>query len=520
MTAGRAGGLVAVVLLAAACGTTVPAGSQSLSSGGQPGSAGQFELGGPAATGTDSGTLENTNTTGGSANGGPVTSSDRSGTAGEAGRPAASQQLPGAPSAGGGGGGSAGAVAHNGFGVTSTTISVAAVYPKGAGAGSEALGASGLDPGDTRAAQQAVADYINKNGGVAGRKLRLVWHEVDSARPRSENEQAACAAFTEDDQVFVLGAGTEITNECARRNNALGLTNGIMSQTSATLRKYPSIIQITGFTVDRAMRVTVNGLARQKYFTPTAKVGVVTWDGSDYRYGVTHGALPALAAAGVKAEVIEIPVPEAYGNLGPTSAAISNAVLKFRSAGVTHVIIMDGAAGTIGPGYLVLEWMHNAESQQWRPTYGLNSNSGFSTMAPNLPPQQMSGSLGVGWVPIADQTPDDQQSWLKTSQAQLCLKIMKDAGQPSSTNNQKTLQFYYCDFFFFLKHSLDRVSGPLNLSTAMAAVNSVGSSYPVLSTFGTEITADKHDGATLARTMQFFSDCTCYRYTSAPQRME
>jgi hypothetical protein len=195
---------------------------------------------------------------------------------------------------------------------------------------------------------------------------------------------------------------------------------------------------------------------------------------------------------------------------------VQNAVLQYRSQGINHVILFDGAAGVNNSGVLVLEWMNGAQSQHWYPKYGLNSTSGFSGLAPDYPKQEMMGSIGVGWTPFLDLAESDYPPSSLSSAAKVCLKVMADSGQTATNNNQRGVQLGLCDYFFFLKQVLDPIKGPLNQSTALAAINAVRGGYPVMSTFSSYIDAQHHDGAATVRNTAFVPSCTCYRYTSAP----
>jgi hypothetical protein len=243
----------------------------------------------------------------------------------------------------------------------------------------------------------------------------------------------------------------------------------------------------------------------------------VTWADPFYTYSIGHGAVPALAAHGLHNVPVQyITAPQSYGDLGATSAAINSAVLKYRGMGINHVIIFDGGAGVTNSSVLVLLWMRDADSQHYTPRYGLNSTSGFSTLAPELPKSQEIGAVGVGWLPGIDLTTADYPDSQLSPRAKLCLKIFKDAGQGAAGNNDKQIQFGYCDAYFYLQHVLDRVKGPLNQQTALAAINASGSSYQPLGTFGINITGGQHDGVQLVRNTAFNAGCNCYRYTSRP----
>ena len=404
----------------------------------------------------------------------------------------------------------------DGPGVTSTTINIAAAYDPDAAAADSALGAANANPGDTKAEETAVINYINAHGGVAHRKLNPIWYKASVSQDANTTYEQACSTWTQDNKVFVLSGGSPILDQCTANEHAIGVLAGAIAlETTAQNRKYPADINLTSVTIDHSMLVTVNGLARQGYFTKGAKVGIVTWDDPYYHYGIATGADPALARIGLHNVPVQyVAVPQSYGDLGATSAAAGNAVLKFRTMGIDHVIILDGPAGVNSSAILVLEWMQQANSQQYYPQYGLNSTSGFNGAGSDYPQKELIGSVGVSWQPALDATPAENASRLKTPYAQLCLKIMKEAGQQQSGANAQAIQFATCDELFFLKQVLDPITGPLNQQTALAAINAVGTHFTSMVTYGVDLSPSRHDGAYLARNMAYQQSCSCFTYTS------
>jgi len=405
----------------------------------------------------------------------------------------------------------------NGPGVTATTINVATAYDASAAAEDAAIGAGNAGAGNTMDEENAAVNYINAHGGVDHRKINLVTFDVNGSDSADEDDQQGCTYWTQDNKVFVLSGGTPILDQCAATAHALGLGELILGEDTAILHQYPADIDLTGFTINRGMRATVNGLAKQGYFSSKAKVGLVTWDEGDYQYGIDNGADPALAALGLHDVPVQyVTVPASYGDLAATTASINSAVLRFQSEGIDHVILFDGSAGINSSGVLVLLWLTRSYAQGYHPIYGLNSTSGFSTLASDYPKSQMLGSLGVGWVPSLDLDASDYAALPQSAAAKLCLSIMSAAGQAATSATDQSGQFEICDFLFFLQQALAGITGPLNVSTALAAIDSVGTSYPVISTFGIDLSASQHDGAELVRDTAYVSSCNCYRYTSPP----
>ena len=213
--------LVAGILLVVgtACGPTVPH---------QSGTAGAVAASPGAGLGVPSGT---TSTTGGKkAGSGAVTGAGGSTTGGSMG--GTTGGVAGGGSGGGSlptgtGGGKHLAVAPSAPGVTDTTIYIASYYNKNQGQGNAAFGASGLDQGDARKPQNVMIDWVNSHGGVAGRKLSPIYYGFDASGtgpPSDQQDQAACAKYTQDNKVFAMGGGkNDILKSCAQKAGAISI---------------------------------------------------------------------------------------------------------------------------------------------------------------------------------------------------------------------------------------------------------------------------------------------------------
>lgn len=185
--------------------------------------------------------------------------------------------------------GSAGPQPGDGPGVTATTINIAGVYDPDASAADSALGLANANPGDTKAQTDAIVSYINAHGGIAGRKVNIVWYMLSVQNNAAQSAQAACATWTQDNKIFVQFDDNPILDQCTANAHGVGISSGLVAETTPALQQFPSDVNLDGFTIDRGDKVTIDGLGQQGYFSPGAKVGVVTWDENDYRYGTTAG---------------------------------------------------------------------------------------------------------------------------------------------------------------------------------------------------------------------------------------
>ncbi|MDT7547927.1 MAG: branched-chain amino acid transport system substrate-binding protein, partial [Actinomycetota bacterium] len=402
-----------------------------------------------------------------------------------------------------------------GPGITATTIYVGAAYFPDAANANTALGAAGANSGDQRDYYNAVIDDLNKRGGVLGRKMVPVYAEYKAASTDSLDAQSesACNTWTKDHKVFVLMFRGRVLQECARKAGTL-ITGGT-GETGPVFAKLPNLIDPGEVRLERLGQATVSGLDRQQYFKtttewPSGKVGVITWDNASYRYGVTNGYLAALRRLGKTAATAFIAEPQTAGSISDSSAAVSNAVLKFRSAGIDHVFIQDGPAGVFGLGGLTLLFLQNAKSQSYHPRYGFNANNvpGYSI----YPADQQHGMLAVDF---SDYMPQQDAGIAANPARTRCFAIMAKYGVTANDQNTEATAAGSCQDIWFIETLLRRASQP-TLQGAIAAAESLGTSFQSPLAYGTRLGPGRHDGAELARTAMYDDACSCMKYTSRP----
>ena len=274
--------------------------------------------------------------------------------------------------------GGSGTTSAVGPGVTATEIRLGIPYCNDCAAGNAALGAGGEDPGDTRRYYKAALDEVNARGGVLGRKLVPVFHQISVSDDISASQQAACETFTKDNKVFAIFFRGEITYSCALKAGIIAWGGGASGQVFA---RYPNLFAPSSIRFERLAAVTVRAMVKAgwqkpdaKY--PTGKIGLISWDDPEYRYAMNNGWLAALHAAGLKeTDVRYIAIPADPGTISDASAAISSAVLRFRREGIDHVFISDGPAGIFAGTGLTLLFLENAQTQGYKPRYGFNTNN-------------------------------------------------------------------------------------------------------------------------------------------------
>ena len=395
-----------------------------------------------------------------------------------------------------------------GPGVSDSEIKIGLQVTGNLGAGFALVGASGEAPQE-RLVYDALVKWINETGGLAGRKLVPVYHETDpTGGTWATQAQAACATFTEDNQVLAVGTsvvgGSDALYGCLSSKGKPTIEQNLwLFDHTYYAGKAGLLYQPGRMSPDRWAKAYVDGLLEAGYFKGNPKVGLVRFDAPVFQR-VSDGVLkPRMHAKGLAfEEEIAISSPESVAGFSSASSQISNAILRLRNSGVTHVMFLENA------GILPFLFMPAAESQGYRPRYGLSSNDIPATQEDQVPPVQLVGSIGVGWLPGSDVSNDNYPPGNAVHDQ--CLAIVKAAGASESG-------FYAqppCDTLLFLRTVLDRATD-LTTEGMRAAVEQLGGSYASPVTFATAFGPGRYDGAARYRVLFFDTGCSCFKFTGS-----
>jgi len=488
----RALTLVAVALLAGGCGTTVSTTATALNPGSETSS------GGDTGPGVGSAPSSGNTAVAPGAVPGVV--------------PGAGQTTSGGVAPATSGGATAGQINSTPSGgsavVPGGPVQVGIVYESNLGAAFTSAGlqgASNASDDQIKSWLTQIGKYINAHGGYAGHPIQLVMHGVDPSKGSFDQaSQSACSDLAEDHKVVaaVVGANVYSANlpTCLRQHGVPTVWNYQYLVDNATFRAFgPYLYQPAMISADR-LGVVVDVLAKHDFFGSLAKVGLVRWDTPDAAYFTDKVLTPKLHAHGIT-NITEFAAAALQGesDAGRQEAQMSNAVLRFRSQGVTNVIF--SPTDTVAPWL----FMTNAESQQYRPKYGITSMDIPYFLEENAPPAQVANATGIGWNPEMD-FPEPSKFPKNNPMQQLCLHINAAAG---ATNSASMLR--YCDGLFFLQHAFT-LAGAV-LPTALAdAVDRLGSSYRSAWSLTTDFAGGRHDGPSTVNYISYDARCPCFRY--------
>ena len=205
-------GLAAAALLTAGCGQK-PGVAEMYVSG-----AGTDAAGTEAGMATGDGLGGATGPAGAAAGAAPgaggLASGGGAGTTGSGATRSGTRSAGGGGGAGGASGGSAASAGGDTTGVTDSTIKIGVHAP--------VTGAAAFPQQSFERAVGVYADYVNRKGGIHGRKIEIVFRD-DRFDPNSA--RTVCKEMAEQEKVFMLvgGGGSDQVDACARYANQLGV---------------------------------------------------------------------------------------------------------------------------------------------------------------------------------------------------------------------------------------------------------------------------------------------------------
>lgn len=413
-------------------------------------------------------------------------------------------------------------------GVTATTIKVGVYYGVNGRAAAAAFGATGAGAGggDGRKIWTVALQLVNESGGVLGRRLVPVFHEVDSTSTETSasREQAMCAAWTQDSKVFWASAGPLRTlTPCLAKAGVSQSASTPTDAGTAFYRQYSSFIEAGTLQMDRVAASLPALLQRQGWFgawdttrgaaggTAPVKVGIVSFDDPYTKHAVNDVLVPALRRVVPTAPVVvQVQTPQSTSDNGSAIAAMQNATLRFRREGVTHVLPFETQGA--GIGVFVAQ---GADQQRYYPRYGVTSGNAVQLYADQAlwPASQLRGTLGIGWAPLLDLTnadnPDDGP--FSNAARRSCLDRMRKEGVDVTSAIIKRQALEYCTNLRFLKAALES-GGAVTRDAFRLGAERLGTSFESALTFATRYGPDRHDGVSRVRALAYLPECRCMRY--------
>jgi len=396
-------------------------------------------------------------------------------------------------------------------GVTATTVKIGFVGSANAAALAAAFGFKGPDEGNSHEQIHAAVDWVNKHGGIAGRRIVPIIRDFDNTSEKQnwQQEEAMCAGFTEDDHVFAV-VGTSVSETCYVKHHTLAMNSYYYQPDRATLVSYAPYIWLANLPDLSAMvAAEIDGLARQGFFPRGGRVGIIVRDTPAYRHLYDHEVVPRLARIGVKPTATVFVTP--FDTLSDASAVAQQenaAVLRFKSDHIDHVFFVFQGGGAW------LFFAQAADAQRYTPRYGLSSEDEPVATGENLPASQRHGAMGVGFVPGLDVNRGDPFPY--TAAEKRCVAAMNTRGVALSDRPSASQAFGYCDMTFILWQAARSVGPRLTIERWAAAAARMGNAFQAANANpgGTQfLPSGPQQGNRFYRLTRYDDACACWTYT-------
>jgi hypothetical protein len=398
-------------------------------------------------------------------------------------------------------------------GVTATTIRIGFMTETNRQAGNGAIGAKNIgDYGDVPAQARAMADWLNRNGGIAGRRVIPVMENFDASNTDPNQEAALCTKFTQDDHVFsVVDIESNLDyGACYAHARTLVIeAQTYQGDTAIMDHLAPYVFDSTTPPNERAFLVHVDGLAQQGFFGKTDKVGVIVADDPLIRRDYTQVAQPHLARAGVTNPDIYYINP--YSDTGTKARDLGTAVTRMHSNGDTEVVLF----GDSGGGATLIT-MAAAKGQGWYPKWGLDTSSAPGALETiSEISDEMKTSVVVGYNRTYDAESDKGGEPVPASAPEkLCVDTYKAAGISFATRLNSVVAYRYCDYAFLLHAASQGLGANLSIQTWAAQAWRLGTSYMSVNAYHATFNGRPY-GTDGYRLLGWDTGCSCFKYTSA-----
>lgn len=356
---------------------------------------------------------------------------------------------------------------------------------------------------DTPQYAQALADEVNRTGGVNGRKVVVAVRKTD---PTSQSDQAAaCQAMINDAKVFgVVDVGSLADTpafECIATQNKTPFVHNTIWGSDWLARSggmevgYPAAIE-------RISKTWTRDLAAMKWAGEGAVVGILadncvaTAPIVDKVLKPDFERMPGVRKVVVAKHDCDL---ESVVSQPPTF------VTQFRSEGVTHVAMASNfVSGAV--------FTTTAENQLFRPKYTVSDwwQMTSDSSSANYDPNQFDGAVAISslglMLPASGKAPYPG--------GDRCMKAAQHAGlEPLKYDGRNHELWAMCDNFFLMLDGIRNAGVNPTRPAWAAAIQHLGRHPSVL--FGpSEFRPGKVTGSDRVHTLRWRRDCKCFRSVS------
>ena len=356
---------------------------------------------------------------------------------------------------------------------------------------------------DQEAYWNTVAKSINKSGGIGCRQIAMQFYDVNPADINAAEQVCLNIAAAHPFMVMDSGALTEVGASDCLPAHKIPMASSYLTQ--AQLNQYhPYYLQIGDLPED-ILRSGVLGLKQLKYFSAAKgfkKVGVLYHTCTTQL--VTAGS-SALKAAGIKSShIVDYSLGCPSGGTD-TPAAMEQAVLNFKNAGVTDVLMLEVVDGGL--------FTQIAQQQNFKPQYLYAENDAATdvTSGANAPnPANFNGAVdALGGAYGEQSTP----GYVPTGGTKKCDAIYAAVHMPSVYAQTTGYSGLSCDYLWFLQALLAHASSfqASAFPQDMKFMGTVDFSYPFAPTDFAAAPTGATYGISYWRAAYYHGSCKCWQ---------
>jgi hypothetical protein len=362
----------------------------------------------------------------------------------------------------------------------------------------------------------ALVNALNKQGGIDGRQLKVVFAHTDTGGSDWAGEfQAACSTFTQDNHVdAVLGYAFDYApafESCLAQKGIPHISDSYAVTSQAEMAKYPLYWSLDTPPIEQREMAKYEGAIKTGVLTPANKLGVIldTCAGNQAAWQGT--VLPFLQAHHIN---VAPPFTIACGtgqNAGivATVGSLTNVLLRFRSEGVNRISFETAE----GPALLLSSI--EAQTQGYHPDWIVSSLAGLAVIGGETPIPQMQKTYGFGWIPSEDVPP--QYAPAKDAAQLRCLSLLHSQKEYPKAAADFVYAYDACEAVFVYADALTHDGGDTTGTAVSQAIASLGTSFQsTLNLDGkSDFSAARHNDAPMVyKPINWDGDCHCFRYGS------
>jgi len=370
-----------------------------------------------------------------------------------------------------------------------------------------------VDPvGNTDQQLQILTEWVNKNGGLGGRKMVPDLVKFQGSTDSPSVEEGLCNRFTQDDKVFavvLVGQFQDNSRPCYKRGRTIAVDQANFPLDDQEYEALNPFLWAPAYpSYNTYVEPFVNALKEQGFFEGGTRVGVLAPETPVNKRVIDEEAIPHLADVGVTDPLIE------YIDVKTTESlnkGLGDAATKFKDAGVLPVVFFGGQR--LAPFFATA-----ANSIKYAPRYGLSSFDNPRSIIDNAAlaggDPYKNGAAGISFQAASDVS-DAQYPFPGSFGESQCQSIYAQGGLNLKTRSEAANPFLYCDAVLFLKAAMDKAKADgagaaLTPEEFGSAAKSLLGGYTASRTYDT--TFDKsHTGASAYRLLSYDPSCKCFQ---------